>query len=254
MKIISWNVNGVRAAVRKNFFEYLEEEEPDVLCIQETKAHEDQLDETLLTPDSYYTYWHSGERRGYSGTATFTKIRPLSVARGTDLIPMDTEGRVLRTEFDQFYLYNIYFPNGTSGEERLQFKLDFYDQILPHFQKVRKNKPLVICGDVNTAHNEIDIARPKENENNSGFLRIERDWVDKLVGKGYIDTFRLLHPDAKDIYSWWTFRANARANNVGWRIDYFFITPELVEKVTLADIQMDVQGSDHAPVRLGLDI
>ncbi len=254
MKLISWNVNGIRAAVNKSFFDYFEQEDADVFCIQETKAHPEQLDEELLTPPGYYTYWHAGDRKGYSGTATFSKTRPLSVAMGKDILEMDNEGRILRTEFEKFYLYNIYFPNGTSGDERLAYKMKFYDEILAHFEKARKKKPLVICGDVNTAHNEIDIARPKENEKNSGFLRIERDWMDKLVGKGYIDTFRHLHPDTKDMYSWWTFRANARAKNVGWRIDYFFVTPELRDAIAMADIQMEQNGSDHAPVRLELKV
>jgi exodeoxyribonuclease III len=254
MKLISWNVNGIRAAVRKDFFDYFDEQDADVFCVQESKAHPEQLDETLLAPDGYYAYWHAGERKGYSGVGTFTKKRPISVSQGTDIIPMDKEGRVLRTEFEKFYLYNIYFPNGTSGDVRLEFKLKFYDQILKHFENARKIKPLVICGDVNTAHHEIDIARPKENEKTSGFLRVELDWLDKIEKKWYIDTFRLLHPDKKDMYSWWSFRANARARNVGWRIDYFYVTPELKDNVVGADIQMEAQGSDHAPIHLELKL
>ena len=183
MKLVSWNVNGVRAVAKKGFFDYLDGESPDVLCLQETKAHEQQLDETLLTPPDHYTYWHSGERKGYSGTATFTKERPLSVVKGTDIIPMDTEGRILRTEFASFYLYNIYFPNGGRSPERLQFKLDFYDRILAHFEKARKKKSLIICGDINTAHKAIDLKNPKQNEKNSGFMPIEREWIDYVVSQ-----------------------------------------------------------------------
>lgn len=251
MKLVSWNVNGIRAVAKKNFFEYLENESPDVLCVQETKAHEEQLDETLLTPDGYYTYWHAGEKRGYSGVATFTKKRPKHTASGTDIIPMDTEGRILRCDYDGFALYNIYFPNGGRGEERLRFKLDFYERILEHFEQERaKGTPLVICGDVNTAHKEIDLKNPKQNEKTSGFMPIERAWLDKITALGYVDTFRHFHPDEVDQYSWWDMRTGARARNAGWRIDYFIVTPDFLPRCRDAYIQMDVTGSDHAPVVL----
>lgn len=253
MKLVSWNVNGIRAVAKKNFFDYLDSESPDILCVQETKAHEDQLDESLLTPPGYYTYWHSGEKRGYSGVATFTKKRPDAVARGTDLIPMDTEGRVLRTAYKDFLLYNIYFPNGGRGEERLRFKLDFYEEILEHFESERaKGHTLVICGDVNTAHNEIDLKNPKQNEKTSGFMPIERAWLDKITALGYVDTFRHFHPDEVDQYSWWDMRTGARARNAGWRIDYFIVTPEILPRCRDASIQMEVTGADHAPVVLEL--
>ncbi len=251
MRLVSWNVNGIRAAAKKTFFEYLEQESPDVLCVQETKAHPEQLDETLLTPPGYYTYYHAGERKGYSGVATFTKKRPEAVRQGTDIIPMDTEGRVLRTDFPGFALYNIYFPNGGRGEERLRFKLDFYDQILDHFERERKNNtPLVICGDVNTAHMEIDLKNPKQNEKTSGFMPIERAWLDRITDLGYVDTFRHFHPDAEDHYSWWDMRTRARERNAGWRIDYFIVTPDFLPRCKDASIQMEVMGSDHAPVVL----
>jgi exodeoxyribonuclease III len=254
MLLVSWNVNGIRAIAKKNFFEYLESEAPDILCIQETKAHEDQLDETILTPPGYYTYWHSGERRGYSGVATFSKQRPRSVTQGVRIIPMDTEGRVLRTEHKDFFLYNIYFPNGGRGEERLRFKLDFYEEILEHFEAERaKGHPLIICGDVNTAHKEIDLKNPKQNEKTSGFMPIERAWLDKITDLGYIDTFRHFHPDSLDWYSWWDMRTGARARNAGWRIDYFIITPDLLPRCRDASIQMDIMGADHAPVTLQLN-
>ena len=229
MRLVSWNVNGIRAAAKKTFFDYLENEAPDVLCVQETKAHPEQLDETLLTPPGYYTYWHAGERKGYSGVATFTKTRPQAERSGTDIIPMDTEGRVLRTDFADFALYNIYFPNGGRGEERLRFKLDFYDEILGHFEQERAaGVPLVICGDVNTAHREIDLKNPKQNEKNSGFMPIEREWLDRITGLGYVDTFRHFHPDEPDQYSWWDMRTRARERNAGWRIDYFIVTPDVL--------------------------
>ena len=253
MRLVSWNVNGIRAIAKKNFFDYLDDESPDILCLQETKAHEEQLDETLITPPGYFTYWHSGERRGYSSVATFSKKRPTAVRRGTDIISMDTEGRVLRTDYPQFALYNIYFPNGGRGEERLRYKLDFYDQILEHFEEERKKTlPLIICGDVNTAHHEIDLKNPKQNEKTSGFMPIERAWLDRITDLGYIDTFRHFHPDAADQYSWWDMRTRARERNAGWRIDYFIVTPDLIEYCKDAFIQMDVMGSDHAPVVLDL--
>jgi exodeoxyribonuclease III len=253
MRLVSWNVNGIRAVVKKGFFDYLDDEAPDILCLQETKAHEDQLDETLLTPPHYYTYWHAGQKRGYSSVATFTKKKPSRILRGTELLPLDTEGRILMTEHPDFLLYNVYFPNGGRGEERLRFKLEFYDRILDHFEEQRaKGARLIVCGDVNTAHHPIDLKNPKENEKNSGFMPIERAWLDRITALGYVDTFRHFHPDAVDMYSWWDMRTRARERNAGWRIDYFIVTPDLVPKLNAAGIQMDVLGSDHAPVTLDL--
>jgi exodeoxyribonuclease III len=251
MKLVSWNVNGIRAVVKKNFFEYLDEESPDILCLQETKAHEDQLDENLLTPPDYYTYWHSGERRGYSSVATFTKKKPKRVTRGTEIMGRDTEGRILLTEYEAFDLYNIYFPNGGLGEERLHFKLLFYDEILDHFEAERaKGKSLIICGDVNTAHTEIDLKNAKENVKTSGFMPIERAWLDKVFALGYVDTLRHFHPGVPELYSWWDIRTAARERNAGWRLDYFIVTPDLIPKLKSASIRMQVMGSDHAPVVL----
>jgi exodeoxyribonuclease-3 len=253
VKLISWNINGIRAVVKKGFFDFLDSETPDILCLQETKAHEDQLDETILTPAGYYTFWCSGLKRGYSGVATFTRRRPRRVLRGTEVIPRDTEGRILMTEHDDFVLFNIYFPNGGRGEERLRYKLEFYEEILEHFESLRaKRVPIVFCGDVNTAHCEIDIHNPKDNETTSGFMPIERAWIDKVVGLGYIDTFRHFHPGEINQYSWWDLRTRARERNVGWRLDYFFVTPDLAPRLKSASIEMDVMGSDHAPVVLEL--
>ncbi len=254
MRLVSWNVNGIRAVVQKgHFFDFLDADRPDILCLQETKAAEAQLDETLLTPPDYYTWWHSGEKKGYSGTGTFSRMKPLRVERGQLVHRLDTEGRVLLTEYEDFTLYNIYFPNGQRDQERLDYKMAFYDECLRVFEaERRKGKPLVICGDVNTAHRPIDLKNPKENEKTSGFLPIERAWIDTFVAHGYVDTFRHFHPDAVDEYSWWTFRVNARARNIGWRIDYFFVTEDLLPRVSDAHIRQDVMGSDHAPVVLVL--
>jgi exodeoxyribonuclease-3 len=255
MKLISWNVNGVRAVAKKGFIEWLMDEAPDILCIQETKAHEEQLTDDITCVMPYMSYWSSGERKGYSGVATYTKRNPQSESYGFGLAPeFDCEGRILITEYPEFTLLNIYFPNGQKDEERLRYKLAFYDATLEFCEAERKKgKELVICGDYNTAHNEIDLARPKENENTSGFLRIERDWMDKWEAHGYIDTFRQLHPEKAEMYSWWSFRTAARQRNVGWRLDYFYITPGLLDKVVKAEIMTEVTGSDHCPVMLELN-
>ncbi len=253
MKIVSWNVNGIRAVTKKGFFDYLDMESPDILCVQETKAHEDQLDETLLTPPGYYTYWCSGEKRGYSGTATFTTVKPSRVLKGVEVLPRDTEGRILMTEYERFTLFNIYFPNGGRGDERLTYKLEFYEEILDHFEALRSaGQRLIICGDVNTAHNEIDLANPKSNVKNSGFMPVERAWLDKVVGLGYVDTFRHFHPDASEQYSWWDMRTRSRERNIGWRLDYFIVTPDLIPDIIDSRIRMEVMGSDHCPVILEL--
>ncbi|MBP7057301.1 exodeoxyribonuclease III [Candidatus Gracilibacteria bacterium] len=249
MKIISWNVNGIRAAIKKDFFPWLAAASPDILCLQETKAHVDQLPETLLRPEHYETLWSSGERKGYSGVATFTKPHPLAVHSYFGYQSLDGEGRILLTEYPDFFLFNVYFPNGGSGEERLKYKLAFYESFLRIANEMRsKGKGVIICGDINTAHNPIDLARPKENEHVSGFMRIERDWLDMLMQQGYIDTFRHFHPDQKDTYSWWDMKTGARTRNVGWRIDYFVVSSELKDRVKDAFILSDVMGSDHCPV------
>lgn len=256
MILISWNVNGIRAVEKKGFIKWVESCGADLLCLQETKAHKEQLSEKILNIDSYSSYWSSGKRKGYSGVATYSKIAPATNKTGFGgHEKFDCEGRILASYFDDFVLLNIYFPNGQSGDERLQYKLDFYDATLEFCEKQRKEgKSLIICGDYNTAHNEIDLARPKENVNTSGFLRIERDWMDKFESFGYVDTFRKLHPETKDAYSWWSYRTAARGRNVGWRLDYFYITPELLPKVKRAEILSDVMGSDHCPVLLEIDI
>jgi len=252
MKLISWNVNGVRAVVKKGFLDWLDQEQPDILCLQETKAHVDQLTAEILTDHGYHTFWHSGERRGYSGVATFCKEEPLYVQEGLGIERYDAEGRVLLTEHENFLLYNIYFPNGQKDDERLQYKLDFYDDLLPIInEQVESGNNVVVTGDWNTAHHPIDLARPKQNVNTSGFMSIEREKLDMYVENGWIDTFRLFHPEG-DRYSWWTYRFGARERNVGWRIDYYFVNEGFVDNVEDADIHDEVVGSDHCPVSLEL--
>ena len=252
MKLISWNVNGVRAVVKKGFLDWLDQAQPDILCLQETKAHVDQLTAEILTDHGYHTYWHSGERRGYSGVATFCKEEPLYVQEGLGIERYDAEGRVLVTEHENFLLYNIYFPNGQKDNERLQYKLDFYDDLLPIInEQVESGNNVVVTGDWNTAHHSIDLARPKQNVNTSGFMPIERKKLDMFVENGWIDTFRLFHQEGER-YSWWTYRFGARERNVGWRIDYFFVNEGFIENIADADIHDEIMGSDHCPVSLEL--
>ncbi len=250
MKLISWNINGVRAVFKKGFLDWLEEADPDILCIQETKAHIEQLPKELLEDHGYHTFWHSGERRGYSGVATYCKEEPLYVQEGLGIDRYDKEGRVLLTEHPNFLLYNIYFPNGQRDQDRLQYKLDFYDELLPIINdQVESGHNVIVTGDWNTAHHEIDLARPKDNVKNSGFMPIERERLDTYVDNGWADTFRMYHPEP-DRYSWWTYRFGARSRNVGWRIDYFFVNEGFTEQVLDADIHDDVMGSDHCPISL----
>ncbi len=254
MKLLSWNVNGIRAAVKKGFLEYLEEENPEIICIQETKAHKEQLNSEILEDHGYFTYWHSGQKKGYSGVATFCKEEPLYIQEGIGIKKYDDEGRVLITEHNEFLLYNIYFPNGQKNEERLKYKLDFYDDLLPIINdQVESGNNVIVTGDWNTAHRTIDLARPKENKNTSGFMPIEREKVDEYISNGWVDTFRLFHEEGGR-YSWWTYRFGARDRNIGWRIDYFFVNEGMVEICTDANIHQNIFGSDHCPVSLILDL
>ncbi|MBI1883857.1 MAG: exodeoxyribonuclease III [Chlamydiae bacterium] len=252
MIILSWNVNGIRAVERRGFLEWLEKESPDILCVQETKAHPDQLDAILLAPPGYYAFFNAAEKKGYSGVATFTKQKPLTVKTGFGVSRFDGEGRVLLTEYPEFTLLNIYFPNGKRSGERLQYKLDFYDETLRFVDQLKKKgQQVIICGDYNTAHRPIDLARPKENEKISGFLPIERQWLDQWVSEGQVDIFRKFCA-LPDQYTWWDMQSRARERNVGWRIDYHFVTEDLVPFVKGASILPDVQGSDHCPVSVEL--
>ena len=252
MKLFSWNVNGVRAIEKKGLLDWLASESPDVLCIQETKAKFEQLPDSLQNLDGYFSYWHSADKLGYSGVATFSKKEPLHVQYGLGIDKYDKEGRVLITEFDNFLLYNIYFPNGQKDEIRLQYKLDFYDDLLEIIDdQVASGNNVIVAGDWNTAHKEIDLANPKANANYSGFLPVERAQLDTYVNHGYVDSFRLFH-DEPDRYSWWTYRFGARQRNIGWRIDYFFTNQEFADNISDADIHEDIMGSDHCPVSIEL--
>ena len=250
IKIVSWNVNGIRAVHKKGILDWVLKESPDILCVQEIKAKEIQVPAEILSLPGYTYHWNPAERPGYSGVAVFTRLKPLSVKKGIGLKRFDSEGRVLELEFKDFTLLNIYFPNGGMNEERLRFKLDFYDEALRYFLSLRKKgKKLVICGDYNTAHKSIDLKNPKENEGTSGFLPIERQWLDQFISKGFIDTFRVFNQDAEQ-YTWWDMRTRARERNAGWRIDYHFVSDDLKAYLSGAFISPQVTGSDHCPVGL----
>src|SRR3989338_369247 len=254
MKLVSWNVNGIRACHKKGcfywFFEYL----PDIFCLQEIKAGVEQIAEALKAPLSYHSYFDVPKiKKGYSGVAVYAKQEPEEVQYGIGVEEFDQEGRCLALKFKDFWLFNVYFPNGGQGPERLKFKLAFYDIFLKHIEKLRKKGEAVIfCGDINTAHREIDLARPKENEKKTGFLPIERAWIDKIISLGYIDTFRYFFPDKKNLYTYWDQKTFARERNVGWRIDYFFVSPNLIHRLKGAHIFENVFGSDHCPIEIEL--
>lgn len=248
MKIISWNVNGIRSIARKNFRNWLENSDADIICLQEIRAHENQWPEDLLKVDNFSLHIKMSERKGYSGVAIYTSREPLRVLRDFDF---DKEGRVLGLEFEDFNLLNVYFPNGKMSDERLQYKLDFYEKFLQYCEKLRKEKPVIFCGDVNTAHKEIDLARPKANEKISGFLTEERAWIDQIIEAGYVDLFREFNQNTEQ-YTWWSQRANSRARNVGWRIDYFFGTQDILPKIKTCEIHPQILGSDHCPISLTL--
>ena len=250
MKIFSWNVNGVRAIEKKGFLEWIEEEDPDIVCIQETKAKVEQLGSSLIEDHGYHTYWHSAERPGYSGVATFSKVEPYYIQKGLGIDRFDSEGRVLITEHENFLLYNIYFPNGQKDEIRLNYKLDFYDELLPIInEQVDSGSNVIVTGDWNTAHFPIDLARPKENVKTSGFMPIEREKMDQYIDSGWVDTFRHFHQEPER-YSWWSYRSGARQRNIGWRIDYFFVNQSFISQIEDADIHENTLGSDHCPVSI----
>jgi len=251
-RILSWNVNGLRSVGKKGFFDFIEKDNPDILCIQETKARAEDVPKELKEVPNYCSYFSSPERKGYSGVGVYSKQKPLSVITNFGIDKFDAEGRALILEYSNFILFNIYFPNGKMSSERLQYKIDFYDMFLDYTKKLLiKNKKIIVCGDVNTAHKEIDIARPKENEKISGFLPVERAWIDKFLDIGFIDTFRYYNKDPGN-YSWWDFKSRARERNVGWRIDYFFISSNLVQELKSAFILNEIFGSDHCPIGIEL--
>lgn len=254
MKLVTWNVNGIRSVAQKGLFPWLERESPDVLCLQETKAHPSQLDETLIRPPGYKTFWSSAQKKGYSGVALFIKESEFDVREGLEVDEFDGEGRTLTAEFPDFFLINGYFPNGRHNLGRVPFKLRYSDTVMKFAKDLQatKGKPVIVCGDFNTAHREIDLARPKENEGNTGFLPEERAWIDNFIQNGFIDIFREFEK-GPDHYTWWSFRSGARPRNIGWRIDYFFLTPELRERVQRSYHQPHVMGSDHCPVVLEIN-
>jgi exodeoxyribonuclease-3 len=251
-RLLSWNVNGIRAVKNKGFLAWLNKESPDILCLQETKAQPDQLDADLKEIPGYHVYWNFPEKKGYAGVAVYTRTEPQNVKLDLDKSGFNTEGRVIIAEYGVFTLMNIYFPNGQMSPERLKYKMMFYDVFLDYADAlVAAGKQLVICGDVNTAHKEIDLARPKENSKTSGFLPEERAWIDKFVAHGYVDTFRHFHKEPQQ-YTYWDIKSKARERNVGWRIDYFFVSGNLLPLVTGAFILPEVMGSDHCPIGITL--
>lgn len=254
MRIVSWNVNGLRALYNQGYWEWFEHQKPDIFCLQETKAEELQLPPDVRNPEGYSAYFNSSkERKGYSGVALYSKVKPKEVNFDVLHEKYNTQGRLIEAVFDDFVLLNVYFPNGGGGPEKLAYKLGFYDAFLEHIKKLKKaGKSVIFCGDVNVAHEEIDIARPEENEGHVGFLPEERAWVDEVEAEGFVDTFRNFYPNKKDAYTYWDLKTRARDRNVGWRLDYFFISPDLLKKVKKSEILPNVYGSDHCPVELVL--
>lgn len=252
MKLVSWNVNGLRSLGKNGYWEvFLKKTKPDVIGLQETKANPEQLSEAFLAPAGYSAFFSSSTvKKGYSGVALYSKIEPLQVIYGLGIKEFDDEGRLVGGEFDDFWLLNVYFPNGGQGPHRLDYKLRYYDAFLTFAEKLREQKPVIFCGDINTAHEEIDLARPKQNEENTGFLPEERAWIDEVVAAGYVDTFRHFHPNTKDAYTYWDLFTHARERNVGWRIDYFFVVSEFIRHVKKAEIHPDIYGSDHCPISI----
>lgn len=256
IKILSWNVNGLRAVMKKDFTKIIQDLDPDILLLQETKLQEDQRTDEMINLHSYESFWsYSTVKKGYSGVAAYSKLKPEKVFTSFSRPEYDDEGRVIQLDYKDFILFNIYFPNGQMSEVRLQYKLDFYNWFLTYAGKLRdQGKSLIITGDFNTAHNDIDLKNPKPNSKRSGFLRIERDVLDSMINQGYVDTFRYFHPETVK-YSWWSYRFNARKNNAGWRIDYFFVTKDLIDNkiVKQAFINDNITGSDHCPVGIEID-
>lgn len=252
MQLYSWNVNGLRAIWKKGFPEWLQQTAPDILCLQETKSHPGQLDPVIRSYPGYHTYFSAAEKKGYSGVAIYSKVKPLDVQEHWGQEAYATEGRILRAVYPDFVLYNIYFPNGRASEERLAYKMQFYHDFLIQLRaEQQQGLHHIICGDVNTAHTAIDLARPDGNADKSGFLPAEREWMDNLLSEGYVDTLRHF-TDAPHLYTYWDMVTRARDRNVGWRIDYFFVSGQLVPRLAAADIHSDIQGSDHCPISITL--
>lgn len=247
MKFISWNVNGLRACVGKGFLDFFKEVDADIFCLQETKLQEGQID---LDLEGYHQYWNYAEKKGYSGTAIFTKEKPLNIIYGIDIEEHDKEGRVITLEFDKFYFVTVYTPNSQSELKRLEYRMKWEDDFRDYLLKLDNEKPVIVCGDLNVAHKEIDLKNPKTNRKNAGFSDEEREKFTELLNSGFIDTYRYFYPDVEGVYSWWSYRFNARKNNAGWRIDYFVASKKLEDNLLDAKIHTDILGSDHCPVEL----
>lgn len=251
MKLISWNVNGIRACINKGFIDFFKQSDADVFCIQETKCQEGQAE---LKLDEYKDFWNSAEKKGYSGTAIFTKKDPINITYGIGKEEHDKEGRVITAEFENFYLVNIYTPNSKRELERLDYRQIWEDEIRKYLLDLNKNKSVIMCGDLNVAHKEIDLKNPKTNRRNAGFTDEERAKMTELLNAGFIDSFRFLYPDKEDAYTWWSYMMKAREKNVGWRIDYFIVSNDFKDKIKEATIYSDVLGSDHCPIGLEIDV
>ena len=251
MKLISWNVNGIRACVTKGFLDYFKEMDADIFCIQESKMQEGQLD---LELDGYYQYWNYAKKKGYSGTAIFTKKEPISVSNGIGIEEHDQEGRVITLEYDNFYMVTVYTPNSQNELARLDYRMTWEDAFKDYLNSLKAVKPVIVCGDMNVAHKEIDLKNPKTNKRNAGFTDEERGKFSDLLAEGYVDTFRHFYPDMENIYSWWSYRFKAREKNAGWRIDYFLVSDDIGDKCVDAKIHTDVLGSDHCPVELDIEM
>ena len=249
MKLISWNVNGLRACVGKGFFEFLEAEQPDMMCLQETKLQPDQAPQV----EGYQEYWCSAEKKGYSGTALFSKTEPLSVTYNLGIDEHDHEGRVITAEYPDFYLVTVYVPNSQNELKRLDYRMQWEDDFRAYVHSLDQKKPVIICGDMNVAHQEIDLKNPKTNRRNAGFTDEERQKMTELLGAGFVDTWRHFYPDTEGIYSWWSYRFKAREKNAGWRIDYFLVSERFIDRVKSARILTDVFGSDHCPVAIEIE-
>ena len=247
MKLISWNVNGIRACGQKGFLDFFKEVDADIFCIQESKLQEGQIN---LEIEGYNQYWNYAEKKGYSGTAIFTKKEPLSVRYGLGIEEHDKEGRVITLEFEEFFMITVYTPNSQNELARLDYRMKWEDDFRDYLKSLEESKPVIVCGDLNVAHKEIDLKNPKTNRKNAGFTDEEREKFTTLLSSGFIDTFRYFYPDLKDTYSWWSYRFNARKNNAGWRIDYFIVSKALESKLESAKIHTEILGSDHCPVEL----
>lgn len=251
MRLISWNVNGIRACVKKGFLDYFNDIDADIFCIQESKLQEGQIE---LDLEGYHQYWNYAVKKGYSGTAVFTKQEPISVQYGLDIEEHDQEGRVITLEFEKFHLVNVYTPNSQRGLARLDYRMEWEDAFRQYLKELDDKKPVVLCGDLNVAHNEIDLKNPKNNKKSAGFSDEERGKMTELLESGFVDSFRYLYPDKEDAYTWWSYITKARERNAGWRIDYFVVSEKLKENIKEAEIHSDIMGSDHCPVFLDLEI